>query len=228
MKKLLLPTTKKNEVLRMIKNRGLDPKDFEWTEIEVDRIPTVADAAKISVLVHRPTGYHFCFDVRKGVNTATYSPGGDVVEREERRGNMEAVVACVPNWLYRLKPEARAVDLWAQVAHVTPSFETAFVIADDRPFSADERDSARQVVAEMKQWLLDQQEIEEQHRASISARLDYLVAGVDRLPRRDWLFAILGVSFTIAFELGPKAKEFLRAGLEALGRLFPGVAGLLP
>ena len=80
----------------------------------------------------------------------------------------------------------------------------------------------------MKQWLLDQQDIEEQHRASSSARLDYLVEAVDRLPRRDWLFALLGVSFTIAFELTPKAKEFLRAGLESLDRLFPGVAGLLP
>jgi len=31
-------------ISEVCEQHGLDPREFEWTEIEVDRIPTVADA----------------------------------------------------------------------------------------------------------------------------------------------------------------------------------------
>lgn len=233
MKKLLLPPTRKNEVLRMIKNRGLDPREFEWTEIEVDHIPTVADAAIVSELVHRPTGYSCHFDLRANLNTVTYSPGGDVVERDEQRSNIEKLVACIPRWLDYLTPEIQAPDLWAEFVQAMPSFETELTIADDRGFSPNEQASAHQAVSEMREWS-HRQQLTDDKLERIEAHLDYLDKAVDRLSKQDWLnvgWATL-LRITSILLRGENAQEviqeFMQTARDALARLGDRIAGFLP
>ena len=44
MKKLLLMKTQRNQVLEELKAQGLSVSEFEWSEVQKNRIPMVADA----------------------------------------------------------------------------------------------------------------------------------------------------------------------------------------
>ncbi len=60
MKKLLLMKTQRNQVLEELKAQGLSVSEFEWIEVQKNRIPMVADEGIVSVLTHKPTEYCFC------------------------------------------------------------------------------------------------------------------------------------------------------------------------
>ena len=81
--KYLLFRTQRNEILQAVSNAGLDPTEFEWREVRKDRIPTVADEAIVSSLVHTPTGYQITFDMRGRHKSVAYSPGQQSAQDHE-------------------------------------------------------------------------------------------------------------------------------------------------
>ena len=230
MHKYVLMRSRRNQALEEIKRHDLDPSDFEWTEVEEEPIPMVAGEGVVSVLVHRPSGYSFRFDLRNQRYSATFSPGRDAPTRHEICRNLAHLMALfVTEWLPSLKRETEAPDLWAELTRRTGLTE-AVRTTDAAPFTPEEREQLTQGLAEIKVWLLKQADVQQQHADLVTDRLGYLEAGIDRLPRNDWIHTAIGVLFTLAVGvgLGPdQARDLFRVANDALTHVITGIAKLL-
>ena len=230
MKKCLLPTTRRNQVLEEIEKHELAAADFEWAEVQKERIPMVADEGVVSVLVHRPTGYSFSFDLRGDQPSTTFSPGQELLDRHEICRNIPQIMGFfVLEWLPSLKREVAAPDLWAELQQTGKLVDIVREMSGDGEFSETERAQATEAIRVVKQWLLEHHEFDREQAARINARFDYLIEAVRRMSRMDWLHTAIGVLFTIAVGLAPaRARELFDVAANALSGVVGQVKQLLP
>lgn len=230
MHKYLLMPSRMNQVLQEIEKQNLNPREFEWTEEPQERIPMVADEGLVSVLLHRPTAYTFCFDLRGDRYSASFSPGHDAPRRHEICENLPQVMGhFVLEWLPSLKREIDAPDLWSELSHATTLTE-ATRTADDTAFTPEQREQLIQGIAKTKRWLLQHDQVRQNHVEFVNARLAYLESTIDRMPRNDWLHTAIGVFFTIAVGVGlapDQARELFRVAGDALTQVVAGAVKLL-
>jgi len=111
MKKTLLMSTQKSQVLDAIQRQQFDASKFSWTEKTKERVPMVADEGVISVLVHISTDYSFSFDLRHEHFWATFSPGRESPEENKSCKSWPEMLALVKEWLFYLKRETDAALL---------------------------------------------------------------------------------------------------------------------
>ncbi len=86
-----------------------------------------------------------------------------------------------------------------------------------------------QGLAEIKDWLLKQDNVAHEHIDLVDARFTYLESAVERMSRRDWLHTCIGVFFTIVVSVGlpPNqarglfsfASQTLRTALSEIAKL---------
>jgi hypothetical protein len=204
MKKIPLLAHQKNEVLRTIQTKGLNPVDFEWQEGKSrhKRIP------KIAILVHRPTGYYFKFDYDPdGFYFAIYSPGDDSIDCQTNSDDWESMIGHFEEWLQSIDCQTSTPDLWSAFRKESQLIKaTSEAQIDNSPFGAREKEKVAQYIAEIKQHLLANMELTGQQQEALNARLDYLKEASERLGRKDWLNILIGTLLGTAIQL-----EFTRA-----------------
>lgn len=231
MKKYLLMPSRRNQALEEISKAGLNPVDFEWTEAHEERVPTVADAGIISVLVHRPTGYSFSFDLRGQLFSVRFSPGQDAPQRIEICVSLPQVMSFfIFEWLPSLKREFEAPDLWEELRKDNMLLRLALVGSTTESLNPSERSQVISGLKSIKRWLLDARELDEAEHALVVQRLDYLESAVDRLPRGDWIHTAIGVFFTIAVGIGlapDQARHLFQMLGDVLNTLTDGLSRLL-
>lgn len=221
-----------NAVFEAIRSRGLDPSDFEWTEMAYH-----APERTIPVLVHRPTGYHYEFDsfhyetfTDAGTEyIARFSPGhSDMVEESSVHG-WEGLLSVVGEWLVYLKREIEAPNFWAAVSEEKKLIEASSQEEENRPFNQDELRYIGQQLTEIKEFLFKTQELSESHKQFVTDRLDYLADAAGRVGRVDWKNQLVGVLLGIAMQTAltsDATRELFRFAWTALGQLFGGTPAL--
>lgn len=154
----------------------MNPTDFVWT-----REPTTAtlvgpghEAETVDLLVHRPTRYHFKFDVQQpqGSLWAFYNPGPEGVPRRDHAGTWEYVWSYFVGWLDRVKAEHEAPDLWATLQQ-----QPALMVGDDvenTPFTPEELLQVTAQLNEVKETVRATLELEPGQIDRIETQLDYL------------------------------------------------------
>ncbi|MHC4687459.1 MAG: hypothetical protein ACYTBX_19690 [Planctomycetota bacterium] len=221
MKKLLLMRSQKNQVLEEIEDRGLLPSQFEWVEVSRERIPTVADAAIVSVLVHSPTGYSFLFDIRHDSYWATYSPGHESPQQTSRCDDWEEMLRLVRKWTENLQREVESPDLWSMVTQETKLAEVA-AEARDIPLTEEQQDQVARGIEEIRQFLVQHFDKQDQKIEFIREKLEYLESASKRMSRRDWIHTAIGILFTIVVGVGlapNEARDLFRLAAKAFAEL---------
>jgi hypothetical protein len=218
----LLLKSHRNEVFLAIKERQLNPLEFEWHEVASDQ----SDDTKVSLLVHRPTTLYFLFDVLERLPHCTYSPGTDRTVAVEYPGDWEGQFNHCKKWLDNLKREIDEPDLWATVTEEKQLVASASADIENAPFSAGEMQRISIAITEMRTYVVQTGNPTEQQLQFISARLAYLEDASKRLGRKDWLTLAVGVitNIVVGVALAPDAaRELFRMAGRLLGWIAPAV-----
>jgi hypothetical protein len=194
----LLPS-QKNDTFQAIKNIGLNPSDFLWKETKENYFDE--EITNID-LCFRATEFHFLFTRQNKGWWLLFSPSYEIYEDNVAVNSWEAVSHTFRRWLSYLKSEIEAPDLWSTIAD-----EKAIVLAaaDDKIenelFSSNEQKIISSQLSEIKAYLIQTQDLNEQQAEQVNRRLDYLAEASTRMGRKDWFNLALGVITGIAIQL---------------------------
>ena len=231
MRKQLLERTKRNEIFELLRKNSFDPPEFKWTETKVGYLSTILDPGIVSTLVHTPTGYQFSFGLLSGCYRITFSPGREYLESAAEGIDWNSTVELVQNWLSNLRQEIEAPNLWAEKGQYSSLIEAVTSETENDTFSAKEQACLLQALTEIKDWLFQQQNIQQDHAAFVTRRFEYLESAVSRMSRIDWLHTTVGVFFTVTVGIGlapATARELFRVALDSLSRVAGDFLRLLP
>ena len=97
--------SQRNETLTIIRNTGLNPLEFEWTNILTD------NNNRISAISHKPTQFAFIFNTDLGAFIGRRTPdvGGRIDSKEFTSWN--GLLAYFSEWISLLKREIEAPDM---------------------------------------------------------------------------------------------------------------------
>lgn len=238
-----LPKTRKNDVGRAIQEVGLRPDDFEWrddTQSESSRARS--QFAKVSALIHRPTGSYFVFEMQPLPNhfllPSRQGQGFFGQQREPppqlayrfRPGAVASVEAVniadsnqqleyVTSWLGRVKEEHEAPDFWGNFAGTGDAIAgSAFL--DNTPFTPEERGRLETQLDEIREYLESVIEAQADTREFVRREFEYLKESSQRIGRKDWVLTFIGLLTSIVFSdptVQAQASELFRFAMRQIG-----------
>lgn len=230
--------SQRNDVLRCIRDAGLEPLEFEWRTEPSRRS---RETNLISVLVHTSTGFFFRFDFGSAPMVGRYqlsefSPGEDL--QVEIDGNEETWSDRLTNtrrWLYCLKREIGESDLWAKLAEEHRFAEVAGSTGlENDTFTPDEQKKVSAALREVREFaarLVEGQDDTAARLRIIDDRVQHMDESSKRLGRKDWLSMVLGslvgICMTGAIE-SDEARELVRFAGEKLSVVYDSLRALLP
>ena len=197
--RVLLPS-QKNVLFNAIRNTGLDPGDFYWEEQPSSHYKDT----KVSILVHRTSGYFFLFD--NHWRTAEqfigkFSPGADIT--------VESYASpCFPfsqmlEWIGNVKQQIEEPNLWATISDERSLLEAGSTAnSENLPFSKEEQIKVGQALDEIKKYLLMIQQLNLDQQKKVQRQLDYLRDASERLGRKDWLNILISTILSTAVTIG--------------------------
>jgi hypothetical protein len=223
-----LTKLQKNAVLEAIQKFQFDPAEFDWAEVVSEEWAATSKFHYMaSNLVHRGTGYYITF----GGVSQICSPGhGRKVESERHSNIWENQMRRLEEWLYRLRKEVDAPDLWAAVGKERELSEAASSHLENKPFTVAEKSEIAAKLGELKHYLLSGQQFQIAQTKYIDEQFRYLRESSERLGRKDWLniaFSTL-INLAVTLALPPeRATGLLQLAGSLLKSLWHEVHGLL-
>lgn len=215
----------KNELYRLILLHELDPADFTWEPANDPTVYEFGDEAEHGGerLVYRPSGYWFFVGKDRQGRYCWYSPDGHHTETRLPEASPGHIELMFGSWLSYLKREYHPPDLWEGVKQQQQLLRAASAPdADNSPFTESELVHIRRRLDSLKEFLFQQAELSDSHRAFVTHRLNYVAEAASRSGRVDWLNLSLGVVVGIVVEiaLDPQVARALwrlfTAGVRAL------------
>jgi hypothetical protein len=224
MEEFRLLKSQKNEVFELIKASGLDPFNFKWGA-EDSLLP---DGPIVDRLIYINSPYFYQFDVHKGSHYSFFSPGHQKNVEHGYPGSWAGQIVYFKNWLSYLKREIEQPDFWAEIERFRPSSEWE-IRADltNELFSVIQTNQIIAGINQIRDYLLQQIATDMEQSKLINERLDYLMASVNRLGRRDWFHTAIGVFTTIMIGLAMSPEQartiwgFLRNALAGVIQFLP-------
>ena len=228
MDKVVLLQSQKNEILELIKQKGLDPLNFNWEIV----LSEETLGLKVSRLNYRGSALFFLFDRRRGGHSggflATFSPGKERLIETYINSNWDGQRGSFKQWLQNLRREIEQPDLWAEVAkYQLPPGVRVGPQATNEPFSADEAEQLSSTLREIHNLIVAQGEKTEEQIKTINERLEYLTDAVKRLGKRDWINTCIGVlvqtatQFALAPEQAAEMWERIKCALGGIIQSLP-------
>jgi hypothetical protein len=223
-----LPRTKRNAVLGAIQGSGLNPPEFQWEEQPSSQrqVRSGGEPFTVEVLVHRPTGYWFMFDVdanHEDSAWAVYKPGPNGGRRSNHAGTWDYVFGYVTEWLARVRVEHEAPDLWGEFQRLPGAAAGELPGVENTLFDPEEQAAIVAQLQEIKRYVRQTYELTAEQHQLIDARLDYFAEAAARLPRLDWRNAFLGAFIGLVFQTilpAEPVQHLLFMALRGLGSVF--------
>jgi hypothetical protein len=213
--------TQKNEILILIKESKLDPMEFEWEEDAKDEDGYVI--THFNRLVHKPSGYAAEF----GERSLAYSPGSEKPTELEINLDWIGKLSAVRLWLYNLKREIEAPDLWAALSQEQEILNLEPSEAVNTPFTLDEQLQIKTAIEEIRIYITSTYSLEGDSLTKINRKLDYLIDASTRLGRIDWKNLFVGALISLALQQlspsGPGLRELVGAAGHLLRTVLAGV-----
>lgn len=214
----------KNQVLRLVEQLGLDPRDFAWDAVRTEQgMPTVER------LTHSTTGHFFIFgfaDQRSYViqmedRLSIFAPGPDRGGSFAVKGyGWESQLEHCRIWLRALKSEVETVSLWDTLG-TGAARDLALASFNDHKLTREQQREIQLRAQRVRQYLRSNVDDPNTMRR-IEAKLDYLVDSSKRLGAKDFANVSLALLLAVALEaaLNPhQAQEMVNLftiGLRAL------------
>jgi hypothetical protein len=212
-----------NEVFEAIKEAGMSPSEFRFTEPEdehddqgerftPDHYPR---------LLHLPSKYWFRF----GDNFASYTPGSESIEQTDDNLIWVGKRAAIRMWLGNLKREIDAPDLWASFSQEDELLSLEPTEAVNTPFSPEEQIQIKVAIEEFRIYITSTYSLSPEPLAKINRKLDYLIDASTRLGRIDWKNLFVGALISLALRQLSPSGPGLRELFGAAGHLLRHVLG---
>lgn len=212
--------SQKNEVFSAIGDAGLDPSEFEWSEVKTKWKGNGVEP--IQQLTHRPTGYYFAFD-RYQISANPRSLPSNLAAAEmdhERMNTWHGVLKAVSVWALIVRREYLEPDLWELSQSDKKLVVTQISDLDNTGFTAEEQQRLASSIKELREFLLASATQTDTQRKFIEARLQHLEEASGRLGRKDWITLAMGTltNIVVGVSLAPEAaRELLRVAGALLG-----------
>jgi hypothetical protein len=209
----LLPS-QRNEVFNLIKSKELDPRCFVWKEVKSQYfIEFYPQPTIVSRLEYRGTSFFFLFDVTYDGFRSLFSPGwGHTTESSQAKTQL-VQLAQMDLWLDFLKREVHQPDLWEEMLqqHVLPAGSLDPDLGN-QPLTGLDIDAIRSGIDEMRTYLKEEFQGDNDALRLINDRLDYVVAASKRQGKKDWIHTSIGVFCTIAVALAMAPEQSKHLG----------------
>lgn len=207
MKKDLVLVSQKAKIFELISDLQLNPRDFEWVEVE----SIYTRATIVSQLIHRPSNFYYIFDFKPtGDYWAEYSPGKERTIEQILLGSWANQISRTKLWLTYLKREVETFDPWAAIKQETEIINATSADNSNALFTKNEKDYILSGINEIKQYLLVAHNLDPE---LVESRLNYLAEASNRVGRKDWINLLLSVlvGIVIAAYLPPETtREIFR------------------
>jgi hypothetical protein len=212
MANLLLPRSRRNQVLLILQGAGLGPhiSSFKWKEEKWQ-------AGVISVLAFNDVSheYKFCFNGDGDDFDLYYFPGADLGRVEGEPATWEEVVEQVTEWATAVAGEINILDYWQSPADLAASlFGDSYSKGPDRRFTEPEVEHIRRTASEYRRQLSAQYQLSADQQREIDRRLDFLVREAETQTRQQWLHTAIGIIVSISVAIRPEVGVL--AGVVAL------------
>jgi hypothetical protein len=232
----LLPT-ERNAIFELVAESGLAASCFEWADSQRFEEPIVMHGVTyttVSMLVHVPSTFSYKF----GKYYDQLFPG--VKERVERRDifkngldqKWRYRIEAVRDWLYRLKEEVEAPDLWSEMLQDRRFIQiSAYTIQPDEVFTVQDKIYMSQQLEQMKLAMGASHELQMEQVRAIETGFADIVAAMDRFGKKDWLNLAIGtlVNIAVAASFAPSAaSDLLHRFIGVVGPLFDAAQKMLP
>jgi len=206
MEQHILLTGQRNDVLQLVKESGLNPKDFVWLERKSNNLST----PMVTSIRHNPTGHYLTFD--RYLKGSTYymdlhgTPGNSTYAFDRSRFQFHQwpqILDDTKAWVSFLSREIATPDFWENIRQEKQLFVAATSSDfENTLFSTDEQSYISSHLKEIHQFLLATQPGDQDHQDFVESRLKYLEDSAKRLGRKDWLGYGLTILLAIVMELG--------------------------
>jgi hypothetical protein len=204
-----LSQAQKNQVFRLIRDFGLNPMNFTWSEFiyETGTIIGYGGMDYTCNSLHRNDEFYFRF-CRSGTAFGydpEFCPGGISRTTKKENLNWSQTLEAVTKWLSLLKSELEEPDFWAQTVYsITP----LGIIEDaERQFSTDEFAKLESILQNMKRELTLKLNLNQEQNERLNFNVDYLVSEARKQPIRSWFFLFLGTMLSCILTLPVTADK---------------------
>lgn len=202
--KLTILASQAAQVLGGLREVGLDPREFAWSEVPSGPMEGVI----VSRLTHVPTGSYYQFDFADRNHYAIFSPGEEIAVDLAFPHVWENQLATFWAWRKILRREVSTPDPWSQffsAADLVREGEEQTANGNERFSEAEVREYTRRLEA-IRSYLLDRA-VDAESRQRIGAKIDLLITSARSQGRRDWFFMAMGVLLTEIVDRGLDTEQ---------------------
>ena len=200
--------TQFNDVLKTLKNAGLNPGDFEWIERVVSKSESFlargdSRSDKYPKLrLKRHAQYYFQFEVLGREHSCTYAPGADFFKEQECSGDWNGQLQAVYDWAVRLREEIEAPDLWMdwKKYQITVSPDVPDNVLNE-VISASEAEDISKKLEMLGDQIQEVYNLTSEQDRFVRGKLNFLEDAAKRSRTVEWMFMALSVFQIIAMGL---------------------------
>ena len=207
----------KNELYHIISENGLEPRDFEITEITEHELPT-------TLLTYKKTQFKFIirnshqsyelFDYQFTLYGPEFSLSG--IYPNDEFTYFETVANEFEEWIneniHKYIEDQNEVDLWQQLKSGNRTLDIDNIDFNNKDdFKRDEKKQINLAMNELKLLIQRNFHINDSELEIINDRLNYLVDATDRLNKYDWKSLVIStlISISIALSLDTEKGKLL-------------------
>jgi len=206
-----LTKTIRNQVLKDVKQLGLDPDQFTWEEVPSKYIPGL----QVSKIRHKTEEYFYIFDYDD--NNLRYSaigimsPGIDFSPAYAHLWQTSEHISAAYEWLRRVKRDIATPDLWLELAKQKELLiQSTAPNIENTPFTKTESDYITKRLDEAIEQVSTTKDLPEEIKETLKNEFEYVKTASTRLGRKDWLMIFVALFQIIqAFALAPEATQSL-------------------
>ncbi|OZV12380.1 hypothetical protein CIW83_09810 [Tissierella sp. P1] len=223
-----LMRSQKNSLLEEIKESALNPFNFDWDN-EIDENTDLL----LEVLKYKGTEYYFAIVVDDDIFRVGYTPGENMLYERTEYDEWEEILYYFRNWLSCLKREISQPDLWEELEKIKMDdlipeldgleFEDKY---EREEFSYREVMQIEQGINDIRNYLVETSNGNDEEIKIINQKLDYLTDAVKRMGRTDWKNIFIGVMIDIGINIISNPVQRQKIG-QMIQNMFSGIVKLI-
>ncbi|MDR7856108.1 hypothetical protein [Tissierella sp.] len=198
-----LMRSQKNSLLEEIKESVFDPFNFEWdTSIGKD------EDELIEILRYKGTDYKFLILLEEDNIRFGLSPGQNIPFEQSYSYEWDEVLEFFRLWLQYLEREISQPDLWGELEKIRAFDDIEYEIENTmQQFTYNEIKQIQRGIGEIRRYLLNVVDNDEEDSKTINEKLDYLIESSERMGKKDWLNIFYGSMFSLSISLALNPEQ---------------------
>jgi hypothetical protein len=202
-KKYTLLRSQKKQVYDILRQAGLEPGEFSWSQEQI------VERLSVSRLNYRDgSQYYFQFSSYELNAWCVACPGQFRTMDYQYPKNWEEQVGIFRIWATTLQGELETADPWAELARYQVALNGELSAERvNEPIPAVEAEEIGRALGRLADTVTRRFALETEPAATFRARLDYLAEAARRQRSRDWVYTTMGVWASLGVALALTEDE---------------------